>query len=659
MAEKKTWYFHGTELDDLWSSVGNWTANHVYNVADDNPTYPPWTNTSEFPDADLRKGSAYTGTDITLDVAIGASEWDGTYNSTTFIGVEKLDVNITLDYSLPASINGGIWTSTIYGNNECQIKGGIFFGNIIDGDNGIWVGSSRDYAYNPWLPVFYGTVTCSDDSVWESGIHLGDVVNNNTVQDCVLRGSVDVGTFNNCAIYKPSSLILYPWDEVNGSLTDTIFMRNTSSTTDTRQFGSAGVLLKGGVFMQPLTKTQLANAEIGDCYFHDTVDIPASCKVGGGLFKKAAIINGSIGVSVNNANDSGIFPPVFYSASLADYNVTVTSVSIASTAVFTATAHGLATGYVIDTPLNPASVIFPYYGRNTITKIDENSFSIPVSTLPAGTFTITFEGNTTSSLNIATSTNIQVRTALRLITGFSNCLVTTATSWTTHSSGSVTYLIDRVDFGVTTLPTLTKSLTVGALTLTQSRAGTVSQSAQFNLTRTLQGGSGFVASIVHQLEKAIFTQNFTDNSTSASESTSSIFAVISAKGGGSFTMGNLNGSDRYGTSISGTAAVIGGVTLFGSITGGYFSGSGITCSGAISGGLFAVNSLTTSGAISGSTAKFMGSVLTNSGTVTGGVIFSTGIVNTGTLSNGCTVYGTFTTKGTQSAKMPIDQIGIE
>jgi len=52
-------------------------------------------------------------------------------------------------------------------------------------------------------------------------------------------------------------------------------------------------------------------------------------------------------------------------------------------------------------------------------------------------------------------------------------------------------------------------------------------------------------------------------------------------------------------------------------------------------------------------------VLTNSGTITGGVIFSTGIVNTGTLSNGCTVYGTFTTKGTNAAKMPIDQIGVE
>ena len=120
MAAKKTWYFHGT-TDDTWGDVANWTANHVYNVADANPTYPPWTNTSEFPDADIRKGSAYTGTDITLDVAIVASEWDGTYNATTFIGVENLSVNITLDYNLPASINGGIWTSTIYGNIECPI----------------------------------------------------------------------------------------------------------------------------------------------------------------------------------------------------------------------------------------------------------------------------------------------------------------------------------------------------------------------------------------------------------------------------------------------------------------------------------------------------------------------------------------------------------
>ena len=114
MAEKKTWYFHGT-TDDTWGDVTNWTDQYVYDSGDDNPTYPPWTDEYEYPDADLRKGSAWTGDDITLDVVIGASRWNGTYDGTTFIGVEKLDTDIILDANPtpPASINGGIWTSTI------------------------------------------------------------------------------------------------------------------------------------------------------------------------------------------------------------------------------------------------------------------------------------------------------------------------------------------------------------------------------------------------------------------------------------------------------------------------------------------------------------------------------------------------------------------
>jgi len=656
MAEKKTWYFHGA-VDQTWNDTGNWTANHVYNSGDPHPSYVPWTNQNDYPDADLRAGSVYTG-DIYLDCTVGVSEsfWNGTYGATTFIGVEKLGVTIIMDTN--SAIYGGIWTSTIIGNNQLDITGGIFFGTIMDDGNGggIAVGYTGS-PYNPWLPVFYGTVTCGDNSSWYNGIFLGDVVNNNPIADSVLRGSVDGSSLTNCAVYKPSSITFYSYDGYTGTLTNTVFMRNFSSTTDTRQFSGDGVLMKECVFMQPLTQTQLANAELGDCYFHDAVNIPASCKVVGGLFKKQATINGSVGINPSAYNQY-IHPPIFCNALVASNVVSVTSVSIASPAVFTATAHGLASGMVIDTPNDRTTYVF--YGRNTITKLTEDTFSIPVSNLPAGTFTITYGGNTTSSLNIATSTTAQVQTALRAITGFGSCTVT-GTSWVGNVNSSATYTIDVVAVGAVTLPTLTKSMTVGNIAITSSRTGTTSVSAKFNLTRSVVGvGIGFTASVVNELENSFFTQTISLTS-QTTESASSTFSSLSATSRTARGYSGTNGSLNMSLKISGTAAVVGfsEVTLGGPITGGYIAGIGASVTGAISGGLFAVNSLTTSGGISGSTAKFMGSVLTNSGTITGGVIFSTGIVNTGTLSNGCTVYGTFTTKGTNAAKMPIDQIGVE
>ena len=666
MAAKKTWYFHGT-TDDTWGDVANWTANHVYNVADANPTYPPWTNTSEFPDADIRKGSAYTGTDITLDVAIGASEWDGTYNATTFIGVENLSVNITLDYNLPASINGGIWTSTIYGNIECPITGGIFFGDILNGGvDGLLIGRDESLSvYNKWLPVFFGSVNTDDATTWHSGIFLGDVTHtNSTLTNSVLRGSINAISLVNCAVYSVIAFDLEVYDGTNGLLTDTIWMKNQSTSTDERKFPR---VLKDCVFMGSLTSPNmdaLVNSQIGNCYFHGSTSLtlPPSATVSGGIFRGETHIQGSVGVSPSGYNNQ-IHPPIFCNAVVDQVLIAITGNSIASPTVVTATAHGLISGSkikILDNNIAPysnssASII----GTHTITKIGVDTFSIPVSNLSAGTFAITTTDGATSTLT-TTSTTAQVQTALRAISGFGASATVIGTNWTSSTSG--TYIIDRVTLGAYTLPTITSNaITVGGMTLTLNRTGTAGLSARWNLIKTLSAGTVPVnAEVVHELENAIFTQSVTSTAT-LSTSASSIFAAVSPTSRSASGYSSTESTLNLSTDLSGTAAVVGfyQVELSGSVTGGYISGIGATISGAISGGLFAVNSLITSGGISGSTAKFMGSVLTNSGTVTGGVIFSTGIVNTGTLSNGCTVYGTFTTKGTQSAKMPIDQIGIE
>ena len=518
-------------------------------------------------------------------------------------------------------------------------------------------------AYNKWLPVFFGSVNILDNGDLVSAIYLCDVSNNNTTTKSVIRGSITALSLTDCAVYSISPLYLEPYGENDGRLTDTVFMKNFSSDSEQRKFPR---VLKDCVFMaslQTMNNDALVNSHIGNCYFHGwyQLTLPPSATVSGGIFRGETHLEGSVGVNPSSYNNT-VHPPVFCNAVVDLVTREIDSNSIASpTVVTTVGDHGLLSGTKIKITTetgSSASIV----GTHTITKITDSTFSIPVSNLPDGTFTISYGGNTTSSLNIATSTTAEVQTALRLIAGFGNCTVT-GTSWVGNLLSTASYAINRVDFGAVTLPTLNKSITLGNVTITQTRAGTGSVSATFNLTRTISAGATNVnAEIVHELENSFLTQNISATSTYAQTSTSSIFAEIDNTSRQATGYSTTVGKVIINTALSGTAGVIafgGGTYLQGVISGGYIAGSGIVCQGAISGGLFAVDSIATNGGISGSTAKFMGSVLTNSGAVTGGVIFSTGIVNTGTLSNGCTVYGTFTTKGTNAAKMPIDQIGIE